>query len=102
MEWTLIIIIFVTAQVAAVAIPYAAWKGHPSNFSRESFFMAFVATGALAGVLLTVAQHVYPTGLLLFIVKGFCGDMAILGMGVSVGCMISILTYCSRDAKRRD
>lgn len=43
---------FVIAPSIAVAIAYAAWRGKPKSFDREMYWTVFVATCAVAAVII--------------------------------------------------
>jgi hypothetical protein len=54
----LLLTFFVLAPSIAAVIGYSAWKGKPQSFDRETYWMAFVATGAVAGLIIVFAMRI--------------------------------------------
>jgi hypothetical protein len=85
---------FVVVPLIAAAIGYAAWKGKPKNFGRDSYWTAFIVAGALSGFLMVYSQRMNAdvrSWLHLAQLAGF--GLGILFFGVAGGYMIGILTY---------
>lgn len=77
----------------ATAIGYAAWKGWPKSFDREMYWTAFVASGAVAGLVIVYALRIPAVGgTWLHLVQLACLELGLLLFGVSFGFGVGIFT----------
>jgi hypothetical protein len=84
---------FVLAPSIAAAIGYAAWKGWPKSFDREMYWTVFVASGAVAGLVIVYALRIRPVGgAWLHLVQLTCLGLGALLFGVALGFGVGIFT----------
>ena len=84
---------FVMAPSIAAAIGYAAWKGKPKSFDREIYWTAFIATGAVAGVLIVYALRIQvDSGTWRHLLQFTCLGLGAILFGVSLGFGVGIFT----------
>jgi len=87
----LLIIFFVGVPSIAVAIAYAAWKGKPKSFDRESHVLGFVACILASGFLLVYAQRMHAdVRTWQYLMQIACGGLGLLLFGIAMGCGIGI------------
>ncbi len=88
---------FVAVPLIAATIGYAAWKGKPKDFTREMYWTAFAAAGAVSFFLMAYAQRMhadvrtwqYPVQIAFF-------GLGALLFGVAGGCAVGIFIYRRR------
>ena len=84
----------VMVPLIAAAIGYAAWRGKPTNFSREMYFAVSVVVGGISLFLLLQATRMRG-GFLTWahLLQLSCFGLAAVLMGVAGGCMVGVVTY---------
>jgi hypothetical protein len=50
------------APSIAAVLGYSAWKCKPQSFDRETYWMALVATGAVASLIIVLAMRIRAIG----------------------------------------
>lgn len=89
--------LFVGAPTIAVAIGYAARKGRPKTFSRDTFVLAFVATLMISGFLIVYAQRMQAdVRTWQYILQLACFEAGVLLLGIAGGCGVGIFTHRSK------
>jgi hypothetical protein len=84
---------FVAAPSIAAVIGYSAWKGKPRRFDRETYWMAFVVTGAVASLVIVLAMRIRAIGgTWQHLVRVGCLGLGALLFGVALGCGVGIFT----------
>jgi hypothetical protein len=90
----LLLTIFVGTPTAAAAIGYAAWKGRPKTFSRDTFVLAFVATLMISGFLIVYAQRMQAdVRTWQYLLQLACFELGVLLFGIAGGCAVGIFTH---------
>jgi hypothetical protein len=94
----LLLILFVGVPAIAVAIGYAAWKGKPRSFDRQTFLLVSIPVGAFGIFLMVYAQKMQAdVRTWQYILQLACFGLGSLLFGVAGGCGVGVLTY-RRDA----
>lgn len=84
---------FVIAPSIAVAIAYAAWRGKPKSFDREMYWTVFVATCAVAAVIIVYSLRMQTDDEMRFhLVQLVCLGLGALLFGVSFGFGVGVFT----------
>jgi uncharacterized membrane protein SpoIIM required for sporulation len=92
---------FVVAPSIAAMIGYAAWKGKPKDFSRDTYWTAFVAAMAMSVFLIVYSQRMNADlRSWLHLVQLAVFGVGILLFGVAGGCMIGIFLYQRPPSER--
>ena len=92
----LLLIFFVGGPSIVVAIAYAARKGRPMSFDRDSYVLGFVACILASGFLVVYAQRMHAdVGTLRYLAQIASGGLGLLLLGIAMGCGIGIFT-CRR------
>jgi uncharacterized membrane protein len=78
----------------AIAIGRAAWNGKPQNFSRFSYWIAFVVACTVFGFVFIYAQRLAAdVRTSLYVVQTLLMGLAELLFGVAGGCIVAIFLY---------
>jgi hypothetical protein len=94
LEAAFFLFIFLAVALIAAAIGYAAWKGKPKNFTREMYWTAFVAVGAVSLFLMVYAQRMHvDVRTWQYPLQIACFGLGALPFGVAGGCMVGIFTF---------
>ncbi len=97
----LLFTLFVATPSIAAAIGYAAWKGRPKSFDRESYVLGFVACILASGLLLVYAERMQAdVGTRQYPLQVACSGLGVLLFGAAAGCGIGIFTYRFRSLTR--
>ncbi|HVA01383.1 MAG TPA: hypothetical protein VMV34_06985, partial [Terriglobia bacterium] len=91
-----LILFFALGNAIPIAIAYAAWKGYPRNFTRDSFFRGAILLGAAGAGLFTLSRRMVPTTFWQFVGSEICGYSGLLLLFVAMGFGISIFTLRRR------
>jgi hypothetical protein len=94
----LLFIFFVGIPVIAGTIGFAAWKGWPRNFNRESYILGFLGLGFAGGILILFAQRMTPEDIWHQLLQEVCGAIGLLSAGASGGCLIGIFVSRNRPS----
>jgi hypothetical protein len=86
----LLFISIVGIPVIAGTVGFAAWKGWPRNFNRESYILGFLGLGFACGVLIVSAQRMTPDDIWHQLLQEACGALGLLLAGACGGCFIGI------------
>lgn len=90
----LLFTVFLGAPAIAAAIGYAARKGKPKTFSRDTFALAFVATMMVSGFLMVYAQRMHAdVRTRQYVLQLACFELGALLFGIAGGCGVGIFTY---------
>jgi hypothetical protein len=95
-RWTTIDHFLRRGPVDSCGNAYAAWKGKPKSFDRESHVLGFVACILASGFLLVYAQRMHAdVRTWQYLMQIACGGLGLLLFGIAMGCGIGIFT-CRR------
>jgi hypothetical protein len=83
---------FVGIPVIPGVVAFAAWKGWPKNFNRETYMLGFLGLGFASAILIYSAQRMTPEDVWHQLLQEICGALGLLLSGISVGCLIGIFT----------
>lgn len=86
------ILFFAFGTGTPIAVAYAAWRGYPKKFTRDSFFRGAILLGAAGGGLFIFSQHIVPTTYWQFVGVEICGYSGLLLLFVAMGFGLSIFT----------
>jgi hypothetical protein len=78
---------FVVVPSIAATIGYAAWKGKPKSFNRETYGMAFVTAGAVSVFLMVYGQKMQAD------VRTWQYLLQLVLFGIAGGCGVGVFTY---------
>lgn len=87
-----LLISFIGIPVIAGAVAFAAWRGWPKNFYRESYFLAFLGLGFAAAILILFAQRMRPEDVWHQLMQEVCVLLGLVLFGACVGCLIGRFT----------
>ncbi len=82
----------------AATIAYAASKGKPKTFDREMYWTSFVAAGIASALVFVLAEKLDSNVSAGHFVFATCLLLALLLLGVSMGCGIAIFTWRRPDS----
>ncbi len=90
----LLFTVFVGTPTIAAAIGYAAWKGRPMTFNRDTFVLGFIATLMVSAFLIVYAQQMHAD---VRTWQYFCSspasNSACCNLGIAGGCAVGIFTH---------
>ena len=93
----LLLTLFVGTPTIAVTIGYAAWKGRPKTFNRDTFVLAFLATVMISGFLIVYAQRMHAdVTTWQYLLQFACFELGVLLLGIAGGCAVGIFTPRSK------
>ena len=90
----LLLTLFVGTPTIAAAIGYAAWKGKPKTFNRDTFVLGFIATLMVSGFLIVYAQRMHAdVRTWQYLLQLACFEFGVLLLGIGAGCGAAIFTH---------
>ena len=90
----LLLTLFVGTPTIAAAIGYAAWKGRPKTFNRDTFVLGFIATLMVSAFLIVYAQQMHAdVRTSQFLLQLACFELGVLLFGIAGGCAVGIFTH---------
>jgi uncharacterized membrane protein YczE len=93
----LLFTVFVGTPTIAATIGYAAWKGKPKTFNRDTFVLGFLATVMVSGFLIVYAQRMHPdVRTWQYLLQLACLELGVLLIGIAGGCAVGIFTHRSK------
>ena len=93
----LLFTVFVGTPTIAAAIGYAAWKGRPKTFNRDTFVLGFIATLMGSAFLIVYAQQMHAdVRTWQFLLQLACFELGVLLLGIAGGCAVGIFTHRSK------
>ncbi len=92
MDVVLLFLFFIAAPAIAIAIALVARKGPPGNFSRETFWTAYIFAMIAAVLLLLVFLRTDLNNAWHTVLHFTCGIAGALVFGVAGGLFLSIFT----------
>jgi uncharacterized membrane protein YhaH (DUF805 family) len=99
-SFTIFVLLIMSAGIPSIAatIAYAAWKGKPKTFDREMYWTSFAAAGIASALVFVLAQKLDSKVSAGHLVPAACLLLALLLLGVSMGCAIAIFTWRRPDS----
>jgi uncharacterized membrane protein len=93
----LLLTLFVGTPTVAATIGYAASKGRPKTFNRDTFVLGFLATVMVSGILIVYAQRIHAdVRTWQYVLQLACFELGVLLLGVAGGCALGIFTHRSK------
>jgi hypothetical protein len=93
----LLLTLFVGTPIIAASIGYAAWKGRPKTFNRDTFVLAFLATVMISGFLIVYAQRMHAdVRTWQYLLQFACFELGVLLLGIAGGFAVGIFTHRSK------
>ena len=93
----LLLTLFVGTPTIAATIGYAAWKGKPKTFDRDTFVLGFLSTLIVSGFLIVYAQRMHAdVRTWQYLLQLACFELGVLLLGIAGGCAVGIFTHRSK------
>lgn len=94
MDGLLLFTLFALSPAIAAAVGYAARKGKPKRFNRESFGVTFLTTVVAGGFLMVYAQRMQAdVRTRLYLLQVFYFELGAILFGIAGGCLVGLFTY---------